>query len=293
MGHTNETGLVGNSQEAESRSRQNPRLPRKADPSLSWKQSPYHIHAGPVTGYKCHIGTFVTPQLVTAGKDLSGAHTLSGFQSVGQENSHLVNQGLAFQLHDSFTAVDGISSMSGKDFPQQEPKPQKEKRCSQSSASPLKAARGCNMSKAETPCHRMLKPVCSPAALPGQKQAYPGTLLQNYCSPEKQGSMVAKREDDSLVQQDLVLDDKRYKTQPPPLGQYVSPAHQSSQRNDPGAWHISEEQVQLWAAELLLALEGLHQQGVLCQDLNPRNLLLDATGKFHFRRRTSLVFHLG
>ncbi|NXN58154.1 RPKL1 protein, partial [Rynchops niger] len=44
------------------------------------------------------------------------------------------------------------------------------------------------------------------------------------------------------------------------------------------AWAVKEEQVQLWAAEILLALEGLHQQGVLCQDLNPRNLLLDAAG---------------
>ncbi|XP_010015226.1 PREDICTED: ribosomal protein S6 kinase-like 1, partial [Nestor notabilis] len=44
------------------------------------------------------------------------------------------------------------------------------------------------------------------------------------------------------------------------------------------AWAVQEEQVQLWAAEILLALEGLHQQGVLCRDLNPRNLLLDATG---------------
>ncbi|NWU63374.1 RPKL1 protein, partial [Pterocles burchelli] len=44
------------------------------------------------------------------------------------------------------------------------------------------------------------------------------------------------------------------------------------------AWAVKEEQVQLWAAEILLALEGLHQQGVLCRDLNPRNLLLDANG---------------
>nr|XP_009937966.1 PREDICTED: ribosomal protein S6 kinase-like 1 [Opisthocomus hoazin] len=49
---------------------------------------------------------------------------------------------------------------------------------------------------------------------------------------------------------------------------------------DPGrrAWAVEEEQVRLWAAEILLALEGLHQQGVLCRDLNPRNLLLDAAG---------------
>uniref|UniRef100_A0A8V0XPH6 Ribosomal protein S6 kinase like 1 n=1 Tax=Gallus gallus TaxID=9031 RepID=A0A8V0XPH6_CHICK len=44
------------------------------------------------------------------------------------------------------------------------------------------------------------------------------------------------------------------------------------------AWAVKEEQVQLWAAEILLALEGLHQQGVLCRDLNPRNLLLDTAG---------------
>uniref|UniRef100_A0A8D0FI11 Ribosomal protein S6 kinase like 1 n=1 Tax=Strix occidentalis caurina TaxID=311401 RepID=A0A8D0FI11_STROC len=46
------------------------------------------------------------------------------------------------------------------------------------------------------------------------------------------------------------------------------------------AWAVKEEQVQLWAAEILLALEGLHQQGVLCRDLNPRNLLLDAAGRY-------------
>ncbi|NWR33689.1 RPKL1 protein, partial [Tachuris rubrigastra] len=52
----------------------------------------------------------------------------------------------------------------------------------------------------------------------------------------------------------------------------------ASQRQNQRAWAVKEEQVQLWAAEILLALEGLHQQGVLCLDLNPRNLLLDATG---------------
>uniref|UniRef100_A0A8B9ZNZ0 Protein kinase domain-containing protein n=1 Tax=Anas zonorhyncha TaxID=75864 RepID=A0A8B9ZNZ0_9AVES len=45
------------------------------------------------------------------------------------------------------------------------------------------------------------------------------------------------------------------------------------------AWAVKEEQVRLWAAEILLALEGLHQQGVLCRDLNPRNLLLDTAGR--------------
>ncbi|XP_049754152.1 ribosomal protein S6 kinase-like 1 isoform X2 [Elephas maximus indicus] len=45
-----------------------------------------------------------------------------------------------------------------------------------------------------------------------------------------------------------------------------------------GAWRVREEQVKQWAAETLVALEALHQQGVLCRDLNPRNLLLDQAG---------------
>ncbi|XP_054422975.1 ribosomal protein S6 kinase-like 1 [Pteronotus mesoamericanus] len=45
-----------------------------------------------------------------------------------------------------------------------------------------------------------------------------------------------------------------------------------------GAWSVREEQVKQWAAEMLVALEALHEQGVLCRDLNPRNLLLDQAG---------------
>ncbi|KAF6352314.1 ribosomal protein S6 kinase like 1 [Rhinolophus ferrumequinum] len=41
------------------------------------------------------------------------------------------------------------------------------------------------------------------------------------------------------------------------------------------SWNVREEQVKQWAAETLVALEALHEQGVLCRDLNPRNLLLD------------------
>ncbi|NWI81424.1 RPKL1 protein, partial [Dryoscopus gambensis] len=61
----------------------------------------------------------------------------------------------------------------------------------------------------------------------------------------------------------------------PPSGQCRALASHGRNRR---AWAVKEEQVQLWAAEILLALEGLHQQGVLCRDLNPRNLLLDAAG---------------
>ncbi|NXP36576.1 RPKL1 protein, partial [Leiothrix lutea] len=61
----------------------------------------------------------------------------------------------------------------------------------------------------------------------------------------------------------------------PPSGQCRALASHGHGRR---AWAVNEEQVQLWAAEILLALEGLHQQGVLCRDLNPRNLLLDTAG---------------
>ncbi|NWX36716.1 RPKL1 protein, partial [Notiomystis cincta] len=66
----------------------------------------------------------------------------------------------------------------------------------------------------------------------------------------------------------------RLSKQPPPGQGRAWASHGHSRR----AWAVKEEQVQLWAAEILLALEGLHQQGVLCRDLNPRNLLLDTAG---------------
>ncbi|XP_074249073.1 ribosomal protein S6 kinase-like 1 isoform X2 [Saimiri boliviensis] len=43
-------------------------------------------------------------------------------------------------------------------------------------------------------------------------------------------------------------------------------------------WRVREEQVKQWAAETLVALEALHEQGVLCRDLHPENLLLDQAG---------------
>ncbi|XP_073466843.1 ribosomal protein S6 kinase-like 1 isoform X2 [Aquarana catesbeiana] len=42
---------------------------------------------------------------------------------------------------------------------------------------------------------------------------------------------------------------------------------------------VLDSQVRLWAAQLVLALDTLHQEGVLCQDLNPRNLLMGEKGE--------------
>ncbi|XP_047200788.1 uncharacterized protein rps6kl1 [Girardinichthys multiradiatus] len=44
-------------------------------------------------------------------------------------------------------------------------------------------------------------------------------------------------------------------------------------------WGLPEAEVCVWGAQILLALESLHEQGILCRDLNPRNILLTSNGK--------------
>ena len=44
------------------------------------------------------------------------------------------------------------------------------------------------------------------------------------------------------------------------------------------ASHFSEPRARLYAAELLLALEHLHSQGIIYRDLKPENVLLDLEG---------------
>ncbi|XP_062973943.1 ribosomal protein S6 kinase-like 1 [Elgaria multicarinata webbii] len=292
LGQTSEDGFIGNPQEADSTSQRscgdyhensagpifapvNHHLLRSDDHSLT--RSPAHMHARAVTDHRWHIEPATGPLEITGGKDLSTTHALFGatksdVKPTPQGQSHLVSQGLIFPPRDSFTTVDEISSIPERTTPQREPKRQTGERCNQSH---LMAARRCDMSKTESPCRPMPSLAHSPASLPGQRQICP--LPPNHRSQENQWKVAQMRDEGRFVQEELVLDPQQDKSQLP-SGQYGFPVHQAAQRHDSGTWDIKENQIQVWAAQLVLALEGLHQQGVLCQDLNPRNLLLDDTG---------------
>ncbi|XP_059818190.1 ribosomal protein S6 kinase-like 1 isoform X1 [Hypanus sabinus] len=60
-------------------------------------------------------------------------------------------------------------------------------------------------------------------------------------------------------------------------GHFLSPPsiHPNAEQSISG---LSEDQIRIWVAEIVLALESLHQQGIICQDLNPRNILVDNAG---------------
>uniref|UniRef100_A0A8C3LVZ4 Ribosomal protein S6 kinase like 1 n=1 Tax=Chrysolophus pictus TaxID=9089 RepID=A0A8C3LVZ4_CHRPC len=113
-------------------------------------------------------------------------------------------------------------------------------------------------------------------AVPPALQGHGGENSEDSAQGSSQGSsnQAAFTPSPSLYEQDLVFHTQNSVTAAP-SGLCRAPASWGHGRT---AWAVKEEQVQMWAAEILLALEGLHQQGVLCRDLNPRNLLLDTAG---------------
>ncbi|TSM77374.1 Ribosomal protein S6 kinase-like 1 [Bagarius yarrelli] len=55
-------------------------------------------------------------------------------------------------------------------------------------------------------------------------------------------------------------------------------ARSHSRKQQSGHCGLPEVEVRMWGAQILLALESLHEQGIVCQDLNPRNILLSSNG---------------
>nr|XP_020649541.1 ribosomal protein S6 kinase-like 1 isoform X1 [Pogona vitticeps]XP_020649542.1 ribosomal protein S6 kinase-like 1 isoform X1 [Pogona vitticeps]XP_020649543.1 ribosomal protein S6 kinase-like 1 isoform X1 [Pogona vitticeps]XP_020649544.1 ribosomal protein S6 kinase-like 1 isoform X1 [Pogona vitticeps]XP_020649545.1 ribosomal protein S6 kinase-like 1 isoform X1 [Pogona vitticeps] len=293
VGHNEEKLTRENPQEADAMSHQNwsvcsdshiGRVPtsvnhpllRRTDRSLPQKQSPNHTHARAVTDCKGCLGPPSGLGGDTGRKDINAIYSLSGttkpdFKSVPRGHNYLVKQQLTFRSCDSLITTDGNSHVTKEAATQQEPKLATGERFNHSV---LQTLRGSNSPKTETQYGKGPRCTQQPASLPRQSPVRPRTPLQKQCR-ENQPEMPSLRRGSS--EQEKVLDSKEHKSQLLPE-QYGPPEHQTVPRHGAAAWDVNEDQVQSWAAELVLALEGLHQQGVLCQDLNPRNLLLDVDG---------------
>ncbi|TFK12557.1 39S ribosomal protein L49, mitochondrial [Platysternon megacephalum] len=260
--------------------------PEIADQSSSREQSPDHMDARPGTGCRFHTGSANGRKGVTGGKDSSATRTLFGvtdsvFVPMAKGRSHLTNQSLAFQSCDLLTSSDGVSSVSEREASQQDTRLLAEERPPQSPAAVSKAMGGGHLVKVEPRVCQVsdapwAQPTRPPVAPPGQRQLHPGTTLHSssesyWCDSGGQQllrSISRAREGAGHGQH----------REHPTAGQRGPPTHRSFLGDGQGTWDVNEELIRLWAAEMLLALEGLHQQGVLCRDLNPRNLLLDGAG---------------
>ncbi|XP_050811646.1 ribosomal protein S6 kinase-like 1 isoform X2 [Gopherus flavomarginatus] len=257
--------------------------PEIADQSSSWEQSPDHMDARPGAGCRFHTGSANGYKGVTGGKDSSATHTLFGvtdsvFMAMAKGCSHLTNQSLAFQSCDLSTSSDGVSSVSEREDSQQDTRLLADERLPQSPAAVPKAMEGGHLVKMEPRVFQesdtpWAQPTRSPVAPPGQRQLHPGTTLHSSSK-----SYWCDSGGKELLRSISRAQEGAGHGQHPIAGQCGPPAHRSFQGDGQGTWDVNEELIRLWAAEMLLALEGLHQQGVLCRDLNPRNLLLDGAG---------------
>nr|XP_006117817.1 ribosomal protein S6 kinase-like 1 isoform X1 [Pelodiscus sinensis] len=265
-------------------------LPTSVNPHPSeiadQSSSPEHTDARPGIGCRFHTGLINGLREVTGGKDLSATHTMFGvpdsvFLAMAKGHSHLTNQCLSFQSCDLLTNSDGVSSVSKRETSQQDLRLQAGERLLQSPSAASKTMGGGCLVKVEpqvyqvsaAPRARHTQPALAP---PGQRQLHSGNTLHSsrksyWCDSGGQESLRSI----SRVREGAGHGQYRERAT---AGQRGPPAHQTFQGDGQRSWHVNEELIQLWGAEMLLALEGLHQQGVLCRDLNPRNLLLDGAG---------------
>ncbi|XP_009885337.1 PREDICTED: ribosomal protein S6 kinase-like 1 [Charadrius vociferus] len=229
----------------------------------------------PSLGNHCRL--FLAPtggmRAAAGGQDLSVTQSMSGIMDhvpavSAKGPSHLTNQGLVIYPWDALTSSMGC--VSERAASQQDPGPRAGGRPPQTPGPALKTVRG-GQPGAGKPSSQQVSEV--PWARPlltssGQRQLCAGI------APSSPGKVHGPDPAVQEISRGTSLTCSRLREQPLSGQDRALASHGHGQR----AWAVKEEQVQLWAAEILLALEGLHQQGVLCRDLNPRNLLLDAAG---------------
>ncbi|XP_074852874.1 ribosomal protein S6 kinase-like 1 isoform X1 [Carettochelys insculpta] len=249
-------------------------------------QSSDHTAARPGTGCRFHTGPTNGPRAAPRGKDLSATCAMFGvtdsaFMAVAKGRGHLTNLSLTFQSHDLSTNSDGVSSVSGREVSQQDPRLPAGERLPQSpDAAPHAMGGGCLVKVEPQVCQVSDAPWAQrtqlPLVPPGPRQLHPVTTL--YSSRESYSSDSGGQESLRSISRARGVAGHGQHREHPAAGETEPSARRSFQEDGQGTWDVSEELVRLWAAEMLLALEGLHQQGVLCRDLNPRNLLLDGAG---------------
>ncbi|XP_059675719.1 ribosomal protein S6 kinase-like 1 [Gavia stellata] len=238
------------------------------------EQSPDSMYPGLGNNCRLRLAPASGMRAAPGGQDLSVTQATSGIvdrvpAAPAKGLGHLTNQGLVIYPWDALTSVKGC--VSERATSQQDPGPCASERLPQTPGPVPKTVRGGQPGAGE-PLSQQVSEVPWARCLlisSGQRQLHAGV------APSSSGKHHGP---DPVVWEPLQgpsLTCGCLRQQQPLSGQYGSLA---SRGHGPRAWAVKEEQVQLWAAEILLALEGLHQQGVLCRDLNPRNLLLDAAG---------------
>ncbi|XP_038864996.1 ribosomal protein S6 kinase-like 1 [Salvelinus namaycush] len=116
--------------------------------------------------------------------------------------------------------------------------------------------------------------------LPREKGSlcYPNTPDPTGASPQcRKGDMDAflKSEESDGQDEDQIIEVDGWCHLP----KFPAKASRGRDRARQSSWGLPEPDVRLLGAQILLALESLHQQGVVCRDLNPKNILLTSNGK--------------
>nr|XP_009669236.1 PREDICTED: ribosomal protein S6 kinase-like 1 [Struthio camelus australis] len=240
-----------------------------------WEGSPDSTDPRPESHCQLLLAPVSSTKAAAGGQGLSVVQALPGIMDRVPAAStkgpcHLNNQGLVLQPWDSLTSSEGAGSASERTASQQDPRPLAGERLPQMPAHMPKTVRGDHPGKGEPQSRQVSEATWAQPFLAssGHRQLCAGITLYSSgrpCGPDRG------------MQEPLWatgVTSGPFREQPlSGLCRSLAPCGHNQR-----AWAVKEEQVQLWAAEILLALEGLHQQGVLCRDLNPRNLLLDTAG---------------